>query len=67
MVFEDTGHANAPPDVARTRVYQRLYDILTGKDTSKPYDSLAAEDRQAVLEILRETKTGLPDYWMAKK
>ena len=45
---------------------RRLYDVLTGKDTAKPYDSLAAADRQAVLEILRETKKGLPDYWAAK-
>ena len=56
---------DALPEVARERVYRRLYDILTGSDTSEPYNTLASEDRQAVLEILRETKKGLPEYWKA--
>tara|TARA_R110002111_G_scaffold256979_3_gene324705 strand:+ start:29412 stop:30746 length:1335 start_codon:yes stop_codon:yes gene_type:complete len=44
-------------------VYQRLWDILSGKDDSKQYAHLSAEDRRAILEILIETKSGLPDYW----
>ena len=51
------------PEAARQRVYQRIYDVLTGKDTSPKFARLAAEDRRAVLEILRETKANLPDYW----
>ncbi len=51
------------PDVVRDRVYHRLYDILSGKDESKPFSSLAADDRRAVLEIVRETKKGLPAWW----
>ena len=51
------------PEGARSRVYQRLYDILSGKDHSKAFASLSAEDRRAILEIVRETKTGLPAYW----
>jgi len=51
------------PDMARERIYRRLYEILTGKDQSKTYARLSAEDRRAVLEILRETKAALPDYW----
>ncbi len=51
------------PDEVRLPVYQRLFDILTGKDTSKEFSHLTAADRQAVLEILRDTKQGLPDYW----
>ena len=65
MIIEEKKF-DALPDEARSRVYRRLYDILTGRDTSKPFDALAANDRQAVLEILRETKKGLPDYWTAK-
>ncbi len=41
----------------------RLYDILTGKDKDPQFAKIKAEDRQAVLEILRETKPNLPDYW----
>jgi hypothetical protein len=51
------------PDIAKQRIYRRLYDVLTGADRSKPFDSVTAEDRQAILEILRDTKPDLPAYW----
>ena len=47
---------DALPDVARNAVYARLLQVLTGKDTSAKYKHLSATDRQAILEILRETK-----------
>ncbi len=53
------------PDWARERVYRRLYDVLSGKDTSAKFAKLPADDRRNVLEILRETKPGLPDYFKA--
>jgi len=53
------------PDLVRERVYRRLYEVLTGKDQSKKFASLSAEDGRAVLEILRQTKPGLPAYWTA--
>ena len=53
------------PDVVRERVYQRLYDVLTGKDKSKAFAGISAADRQAVLEIVRSTKPKLPKYWLA--
>lgn len=51
------------PEAARERVYRRIYDVLTGKDTSPKSARLSAEDRRAVLEIVRETKANLPGYW----
>ncbi len=51
------------PDWARDRVYKKLYDVLTGKDVSERYARISATDRRAVLEIVRDTKPGLPDYW----
>jgi hypothetical protein len=51
------------PDWARERVYRKLYDVLTGKNTSARFARISQADRNAVLEILRETKTGLPEYW----
>jgi hypothetical protein len=51
------------PTGVRDNILQRLYDILTGKDTAREWDRLTAADRQAVLEILRETKPNLPPYW----
>lgn len=51
------------PEIVRERVYQRLYDVLTGKDTSKPFAGISAADRQAVLEIVGATKSQLPAFW----
>ncbi len=56
---------DALPDPVREYVYQRLWDILQGNDTSGEYRSLSTPDRQAILEILLETKEGLPEYWRA--
>lgn len=58
------------PDLVRERVYRRLYDILAGRDSSKyvgglSLENLSADDRRAILEILRETKLNLPAYWTA--
>jgi hypothetical protein len=44
-------------------ILQKLYDVLTGKNTDPQFAKVSPEDRQAVLEILRETKKNLPDYW----
>ena len=51
------------PDMARQRVYRRLWDVLSGTDTSKEFSHLSAEDRQAIVEIVRETKKNVPAYW----
>jgi hypothetical protein len=40
-------------------VYRRFKEILTGADTSKDFAKLSEADRQAILEILKETK---PDF-----
>jgi len=51
------------PERVRTRLYQRLFDVLTGKDRSARFQRLSAEDRLALLEIVRDTKPDLPSYW----
>ena len=51
---------DAMPEDARTRAYKRLYDILTGALPS----TLAPVDRKAILEIVLDTKKGLPSYWI---
>ena len=58
---------SALPEPVRAQVYQRLHDILTGKETSADYAGLTAETRQAILEILRDTKPDLPEYWKSAK
>jgi hypothetical protein len=51
------------PEVVRDGVYRRLYEILSGRDGRARYASLTGESRRAILEIVRDTKTGLPEYW----
>lgn len=51
------------PAEAKERIHLRLWEVLTGKDTSKEFAHLSKEDRAAVIEILRDTKKNLPEYW----
>lgn len=44
-------------------VYRKLHDVLTGIDQSSTYQHLSAEDRQAILDILLDTKRDLPATW----
>jgi hypothetical protein len=53
------------PEIVKDRVYQRLYDVLSGKDQTKIFARLSPADRQATLEIVRATKLRLPHYWTA--
>ncbi|HTM05189.1 MAG TPA: hypothetical protein VL173_16885 [Vicinamibacterales bacterium] len=54
------------PAEAKAAVYQRLWDVLSGVDTNKVYDRLAPQDKDAIIEILRDTKQDLPDYFFPK-
>ncbi|HMD36012.1 MAG TPA: hypothetical protein VKH42_13635 [Vicinamibacterales bacterium] len=51
---------HALPDAARRDVYRRMWTILSGGDVAPRYARLAAADRTAVLEILRDTVTDWP-------
>jgi hypothetical protein len=54
---------DALPADARALVYERLWEILSGRETDKVYWRLSVADRRAIVEILRETKKGLPEYF----
>ncbi len=54
---------DALPAATRDAVYQRIFAVLSGKERGERYARLAAADRQAAIEILRETKPGLPKYF----
>jgi len=51
------------PGAVKEHVYQRLWEILNGRLTGKDDSRLAAGDCQAIIEILHDTKSNLPDYW----
>jgi hypothetical protein len=53
----------ALPEIARGAVYARLWQVLSGGDRVPRYARLPLAERQAIVEILRETKSGLPEIF----
>ncbi|PYS40727.1 MAG: hypothetical protein DMG14_09605 [Acidobacteria bacterium] len=49
---------DAMPGELKDYVNRRVREVLTGEDKSADFQHLSAEDRTAILEILRETKPG---------
>lgn len=58
-----TAAFDALPPIMQDYVYGRLWEVLSGKDQHADFAHLSAGDRQAILEILRETKPNLPKSW----
>jgi hypothetical protein len=61
----DTPAFDALTPMAKEAVYGRLWDVLSGEETAPRYARLTRADRQAILEILRDTKHDLPGYFRA--
>ncbi|NUQ64529.1 MAG: hypothetical protein HUU20_18850 [Pirellulales bacterium] len=55
------------PDEVRTRVYRSLERILTGQDASPQFAHLSPDDRQAIREILLDTKPELAESWKGRQ
>ena len=51
------------PSPARDAIYERMWQVLSGRDRDPKYTHLSFADRKAIVEILRETKKGLPAYF----
>ena len=56
---------DALPAPALDAIYRRMWAILSGDEQGRPYDRLSEADRRAVVEILIDTKPGLPEYFRA--
>jgi len=54
---------DALPSEAREAIYRHMWQILSGAASGEKYARLSLADRQAVVEILRDTKKDLPDYF----
>jgi hypothetical protein len=54
---------DALPEAAKDSVYARLWDVLSGNDKAPKYSKLSPSDRAAIVNILLETKPGLPPYF----
>lgn len=60
MIYNPMFDALPPP--AKDEIYRKLFAVLTSNPEGR-YARLSTEDRKAILEIVRDTKPGLPDYW----
>lgn len=56
---------DALPDPVREIVYRRLWEVLSGEDDSEVFAHLGASERSRIVDILRATREGLPEYWTA--
>jgi len=56
---------DALPPLAKVPIYKRMWDVLSGQAREPRYGSLSLADRQAIVEILRDTKRDLPAYFTA--
>ncbi|MGC4049888.1 MAG: hypothetical protein QM757_10290 [Paludibaculum sp.] len=61
LIYSESFDQLPPP--MKERIYTRLWQVLTGEDQTPKFASLSSSDRRSILEILRATKTGLPEYW----
>src|SRR5260370_28145590 len=51
------------PAEARAAIYKHLWEVLSGEEQNERYARLSLADRQDIIEILRDTKKDLPDYF----
>jgi hypothetical protein len=54
---------DALPALAKEYIYDRLLEILSGRDQSARYNRLSPGERREILEILLATKPDLPGEW----
>jgi hypothetical protein len=55
---------DALPPAVKDPIYRRMWEVLSGREQDPRYRSaLSRADRQSIIEILRDTKKGLPQYF----
>jgi len=62
LIYSDA--FDALPPAAKDPIYRRMWEVLSGEEGGQRYRSaLSLEDRQAIVEILRDTKNDLPSIF----
>jgi hypothetical protein len=57
---------DALPPAAKDPIFRRMWEVLSGQEQDPRYRSaLSRADRQAIVEILRDTKKDLPPYFQS--
>jgi hypothetical protein len=54
---------DALPDFLKEQIYKKLFDRLKSVQPDGKLSRLSADDRRAIVEIVADTKPGLPSYW----
>jgi hypothetical protein len=58
---------DALPAEAKKAIYERTWQVLSGEAKDSKYSRLSPTDRTAIVEILRDTRKDLPDYFKANQ
>jgi len=62
LIYSD-GFEALPP-AAKDPIYRRMWEVLSGEERGARYRSaLSLADRQAIVDILRDTQKDLPAYF----
>ena len=55
---------DALPPLAKDPIYRRMWEVLSGREQDPRYrKALSLADRQSIVDILRDTKKDLPQYF----
>jgi hypothetical protein len=55
---------DALPPLVKNAIYKRMWEVLSGQESDARYRSaLSRADREAIVEILRDTRKDLPRYF----
>ena len=65
MIYTDAFDALLP--VAKASVYERMWEVLSGAAKDWDYSKLSPDDRRAIIEVLQQTKRGLPEYFLSAR
>jgi hypothetical protein len=65
MVYSDS--FGDIPDAVRESIYKRLFGMLTGDAAIDRFARLSATALASILNIVRKTRSGPPDYWRARR
>jgi hypothetical protein len=59
---------DALPSRVKDPIYKRMWEVLSGQEKDARYQSaLPPASRQAIVEILRDTKKDLPPYFLMRR
>ena len=61
-LIDSRSFAEAPQGM-KNEVYRRRWPILSAEDPPAGYEYFDPGERQRIVQILRETKDDLPDFW----